>query len=130
MNTIVSGWKLRVIVVLCLILLVILKAYLPSLFFAGFFFIVTIILYLLFNPVGKISVILKYLGSHSTNLWLTHMFIYMQFVQFHDFIYWSKNPIFILLSLLAVCLCFSYLINILIKIFNLKNLAMIFNYSR
>lgn len=129
-NKIVSGWKLRVIVVLCLILLVILKSCLPSLFFAGLFFIATIVLYLLFNPIGKISIFLKYIGSHSTNLWLTHMFIYMTFAQFHEFVYWSENPILILLSLLAICLCFSYFIDVLIKIFNLKNLAMICNYSR
>lgn len=39
------------------------------------------------------------------------MFIYLQYSQFHDIIYWSKNPILILVSLLVVCLSFSYVIN-------------------
>jgi len=106
-----TGFPLKVCIIALFLLLFIAKSYLPSLFFAVFFFAATIILYLLWDTTGLVAAALGYLGKHSTNLWLTHMFIYLQFEQFKALIYWSRDPLLILCSLVVVCLAFSYPIN-------------------
>lgn len=49
--------------------------------------------------------VLSFMGKHSMNIFLFHTFIYYYY--FHDFIYWTQNPILILLTLLFVCLSIS-----------------------
>ena len=48
---------------------------------------------------------LAFLGKHSFNIFLFHTFIYL--IYFHPFIYWSKNPVLIFLTLLFVCVIVS-----------------------
>ncbi len=54
------------------------------------------------------SASLAFLGKHSYNIYLFHSFIYYYY--FHDFIYCSKNPIIISLTLLIVCIPISMVI--------------------
>lgn len=108
---VINGWKLKIVILFALTCLFVAKMHLPSLYFAGGFFIATIMLYLIWSPIGIFAGCLNYLGQHSTNLWLTHMFIYLQLSQFKPYVYWSDNPLLILASLLGICLLFSYLIN-------------------
>jgi peptidoglycan/LPS O-acetylase OafA/YrhL len=49
--------------------------------------------------------VLAFLGKHSFNIFLFHTFILGYY--FHDYIYWSRNPLFIYLTLLVVCILFS-----------------------
>ena len=56
---------------------------------------------------------LKYIGSHSTNIWLTHMFFYMSF--FNGFAFRAKYPILVLLLLLVASLATSYVVNFISK---------------
>lgn len=51
---------------------------------------------------------LEFIGKHSMNIFLFHTFIY--YIYFPDFIYWSRNPILIYMTLLAACLCVSMMI--------------------
>lgn len=55
-----------------------------------------------------ISKSLAFLGKHSFNIFLFHTFIFSYY--FHDYIYWSGNPLFIYLTLLAVCIPISMFI--------------------
>jgi len=48
---------------------------------------------------------LGFLGKHSMNIFLFHTFIY--YIYFPDLIYWSRNPILIYFTLLAICICIS-----------------------
>lgn len=55
-----------------------------------------------------LSEILSFLGKHSFNIFLFHTFILGYY--FHDYIYWSRNPLLIYLTLLAVCILISMFI--------------------
>lgn len=48
---------------------------------------------------------LSFLGKHSFNIFLFHSFILSYYL--HDFIYWSRNPFMIIVTLLLVCLLVS-----------------------
>lgn len=52
-----------------------------------------------------------FLGKHSTNIWLVHMFFYS--VLFKDFVFIAKYPLLILLLMLAICIVVSYGINLI-----------------
>ena len=50
-----------------------------------------------------------FLGKHSTNIWLIHMFFYL--CMFPGMVFSVKYPLFILLYLLGICILISYAIN-------------------
>lgn len=50
-----------------------------------------------------------FMGKHSTNIWLTHMFFYMYV--FENLVFIAKYPIFILIYMMVLCLMASYVIN-------------------
>lgn len=54
------------------------------------------------------SAVLAFLGKHSYNIFLFHTFIYYYY--FHNCIYWSRNPLLIFVTLLAVCVPISIFI--------------------
>ena len=56
---------------------------------------------------------LIYISSHSTNIWLTHMFFYMIF--FKKLVYAPKISILIFSWLILLCIGTSYLINYIYK---------------
>lgn len=69
-----------------------------------------------FNAINKSNTILKlldYVGTHSTNLWLTHMFFYM--IIFPKLTFAPKYPLLIFIWLIMLCLASSYIINFLYK---------------
>ena len=51
---------------------------------------------------------LSFLGRHSFNIFLFHSFILGYYL--HDFIYWSRNPLLIYLTLMVVCIPISMLV--------------------
>ncbi len=53
--------------------------------------------------------VLLFLGKHSTNIWLVHMFFYL--VIFENFVFIAKYPILILLLMFAICIAVSYIID-------------------
>ena len=69
---------------------------------------------------GFVSKPLTFLGKHSFNIFLFHSFIYAYY--FHNIIFWSRNPVFIVLTLLVVCIIISILIDQLKKLLRIDTL--------
>lgn len=72
---------------------------------------VALVVFLIFNiwPKGKSTQkVMLFLGKHSTNIWLVHMFFYAYFLK--DFVLWCRNPVFMLASLLALSILTSYVV--------------------
>ena len=90
----------------------------PSLFFAPISgFIVLFLFHKMKKPKWFEKCFLT-LGKHSTNIWLTHMFLYLNI--FVGLVYRAKFPVPILLFMLAITLPVSVVINLIHKpIFNL-----------
>lgn len=68
----------------------------------------------LFNLMDKgvwLQKLLLFIGNHSTNIWLIHMFFYISL--FPDLIFAPKNPILIFLNLLFFSLISSVFINVI-----------------
>lgn len=57
----------------------------------------------------KVQKCFLFLGKHSTNIWLIHMFFYL--CMFPGLVFSVKYPLFILLYLLGICIVISYAIN-------------------
>ena len=57
------------------------------------------------SKISLIMTILTFIGSHSMNIFMFHTFIYYYY--FEDFIYYTRNPLLIFLTLLVVCLILS-----------------------
>lgn len=67
-----------------------------------------------FHTMDKPNLLCKatlFLGRHSTNIWLVHMFFYL--VLFKDLVFIAKYPLLILLLMLAICIVVSYGINLI-----------------
>ena len=81
----------------------------PSLIIAPLSGLVTIISFHLWKKPAGIRWFLEYMGRHSTNIWLVHMFFYM--TMFPKLIFASEIPVLILLVLLLACIVTSYLVD-------------------
>lgn len=77
----------------------------PSLFVAPITGFIIIILFHYWQKPQCIQFAFSYIGEHSTNIWLTHMFFYS--VLFKNFVYIAKYPILILALMLAITLALS-----------------------
>ena len=64
-----------------------------------------VLTYKLIHTPRIFSISLSFLGRHSMNIFLFHTFIFKFW--FKDFVYSSRNPIIIFLTLLAICLLIS-----------------------
>lgn len=63
------------------------------------------------RPVGRV---LSYVGRHSTNIWLIHVFFYVRV--FKDLVFIAKYPILIFFFMLALCLVSSYTVDGILKL--------------
>lgn len=61
-----------------------------------------------------INEISLFLGKHSTNIWLVHVFFYA--IIFKDLVFKAKYPILILLFMLLLCIATSYVVMFIQKI--------------
>lgn len=114
---------------LCLfgiLLLVIIHAFYESMVIAPITGIAFICLFNLIDKRVSLQKVLNFIGNHSTNLWLTHMFFYMTI--FPKLTFAPKYPILIFCWLIILCLISSYLITFiykrLIQNINKKNLLL------
>lgn len=80
-------------------------------------------LYKCFLPMKNFYVALSFLGRHSFNIFLFHTFIYVYY--FHDYIFWSRNPILIFATLLMVSIIISVLIEKLKEVLKINYLQKI-----
>ena len=60
---------------------------------------------------SSIDRFLLFMGKHSTNIWLGHMFFYL--ILFENLAYAAKYPVFIFIFMIFLCLCASWVINLL-----------------
>lgn len=72
-----------------------------------------VFLYSMLNIKPAVIKVMTFIGKHSSNIFMFHTFIYSYY--FHNFIYWSRNPLLIILTLLSSCILISMLIEWLKK---------------
>ena len=82
-----------------------------SLIIAPFTAIVTLSCFHLWKKPQKVEKVFAFLGKHSTNIWLTHMFFYM--APFKDLVFIAKFPLLVLVFMLVMCIMTSYVISVL-----------------
>ena len=69
--------------------------------------VITFLIFNLLNKAGWIEKVFNFLGVHSTNIWLTHMFFYAY--TFPGLVQSARLPVLMLLFLLTLCIGVSYL---------------------
>jgi len=100
--------------VLCIcgvIILVIIHSFIESMIIAPIIAIIFICLFSLMQKSNWLQKLLLYIGQHSTNIWLIHMFFYISI--FPELIFAPKYPVLIFLNLLIFSLLSSYIINLI-----------------
>lgn len=110
--------------ILGILFMIVCHGFVQTLFVAVFTGIAFIVLFNLIDKPDSLDRLLYYLSSHSTNMWLTHMFFYM--VYFKSLVFMPKYPLFIFIWLILLCLISSYLIKFFyfntINKFNISNI--------
>jgi hypothetical protein len=96
-----------------ILLLVIVHSLYESMIIAPITGIVFICFFNLLDKNLHFQNVLDFIGSHSTNLWLTHMFFYITI--FPKLTFAPKYPILIFCWLIILCLISSYFINLVYK---------------
>lgn len=80
----------------------------PSLFIAPVTGFIVMTLFHFWKKPKSIEKIFLFVGKHSTNIWLIHMFFYL--VLFKGFVYIAKYPVFIYLLMVGGTLCISMIL--------------------
>ena len=110
-NQLVSFLIFAIIFIGCFVAHMILK----PLYFSVFFATAIIVAFNFWQKPRFIIAIFDFLGEHSTNIWLTHMFFYLY--PFDNFVFIAKYPVLILLLMLTVTIACSYLLKLINKPF-------------
>ena len=107
-----SKWPFRTGILLILIgLLMVAHAMVPSLFVAVFNGVAFIFLFNALQLNSVVERILQYLSTHSTNIWLVHLFLISSFAK--TWSYAPQQPVLIYFWVLGWCLLISHGINLL-----------------
>ena len=85
----------------------------PSLLIAPATGLMIIFGFSLWNKPQWICNIFEFLGKHSTNIWLIHMFFYLYI--FKELVFMLHYPLLILGEMLALCIICSFIVNGIIK---------------
>lgn len=109
MNNIVVTMLAAVIFVVMCIGHIIVK----SLIVAPFIGVVIIVLFSVVKKSKMVDGFFAFMGKHSTNMWLTHLFFIN--VIFEDLVFVARYPIFIFLFMLILTIGSSYIINLVYK---------------
>lgn len=106
-----ARWRIPILTLLA-VLVIVARRFAATLFVApisGLFFIVSYLLAVREKPlIGKPF---AYLGKHSMNIWLVHMFFYMP--EYGGISYYAKYPILVLFLLLLLSILASYCVKAL-----------------
>ncbi len=97
----------------CLIILILFYAktfLIPNVFFAPFTGLIIITVFALWRKPKWIANAFMFLGTHSTNIWLTHMFFVSSL-----WIYIAKYPLLIFILLMAVTITISFAVSFVMK---------------
>lgn len=82
--------------------------------------VVSVGVFLIFNLMqkgNKGKAFFMFMGKHSTNIWLTHMFFYCS-DPFNGLVQKAKYPVLLLLFMLVLCIATSYMILAINKLFD------------
>ena len=82
----------------------------PSLFVAPMTGFAVMLLFRLWNKPKAVEKAFLFVGSHSTNIWLTHMFFYS--VMFKNLVYIAKYPLIIFAFMLTITIPLSMLLQL------------------
>ncbi len=106
----IQSWSNPNLILLVLIgLLVVAHGFVPSLFVAVFTGIAFVFLFNGLQLSTAVQRALAYLSTHSTNIWLIHLFLISSFAQ--SWSYAPQQPVLIYVWVLGCCLLISHLIN-------------------
>lgn len=128
-NTLSKYEQKNLICIAGILSLVIIHSLYESMIIAPITGIAFICLFNLINKNMRIQKVLDFISSHSTNIWLTHMFFYMSI--FPKLTFAPRYPILIFCWLIILCLISSYIINLvykpIIQYIDKSNLVLTFN---
>lgn len=111
----IKGKKnINIILAFIVILMIVVYSVEKSMIVAPITGLVTITCFHLWENPKFVEKILLFLGKHSTNIWLTHMFFYL--VLFKNLVFRVKKPILILVLMFAICIAVSCITNIVEKL--------------
>ena len=102
-------FRIALIAVSVCILLV--HCVIQSVFLAPFTALATLSILAIIKLPNVIQKALCFLGKHSTNIWLVHMFFYMGL--FDGFVFIVKWPLLVLVFMFSICVAVSLFINVL-----------------
>lgn len=91
--------------------MIIVQGILQTLFVAVFTEVVFICVFNLMDKHKWLNNLLSYLGGHSTNMLLIHMFFYM--IYFKELVYGANYSFLIFPWLVVLCLASSYIVNLI-----------------
>lgn len=95
--------------VFTIIVMIIAHGIIETLFVAVFTGVIFICAFNIIDKPKWVNNLLDYLGNHSTNMWLIHMFFYM--IYFKDLVYGAKYSVLIFVWLVVLCILSSYVVN-------------------
>ena len=98
----------------CVAVIFIFHCFIQSLIVAPFTGMMVLMCFHLLDKPHWMEKLFLLLGKHSTNIWLIHMFFYM--VLFKNFIFRLKEPVFIFVGMIILCMGVSILINQIEKV--------------
>lgn len=102
---------IRVLVSVISLCILLLHCVIPSAFLAPFTALATLCILIVTRFPKVIETSVCFLGKHSTNIWLIHMFFYMGL--FDGLVFIAKYPPFIAIFMFLICIAVSLFINVL-----------------
>lgn len=76
--------------------------------------LITLICFYLWNKPKWAQKFFGFMGRHSMNIWLTHMFFYLTL--FSGLVFKAKYPIVIFVYMMAICIAVSYIVDLIEKV--------------
>lgn len=105
------------VIILIFVLMIACQVFITPLPFAPLFGLIAVICLSLIKRNKVSEKFFLFFGTHSTNIWLIHMFFYR--VLFVNFVYIAKYPVLIVLFMFAICIAVSYALNYILKLINI-----------
>lgn len=105
------------VIALCIFwAVVIIRGCVCHMIFAPFSAYIILLLFLSVSTKLPLESIFIFLGKHSTNMWMTHMQVYMIFAP--SFVFWTKNALVVYVTLVVCTLIISYILDCIMKVLN------------
>ena len=113
----IRKWLKAIILIVVPLSLLVGHAVIQSLIIAPITALGCVCCFIIWDKPKWIQRIFEFLGNHSFNIWLVHMFFYLYL--FENLVFKLKYPFFIYIGMLGICICVSYVINWLESLLNM-----------